>query len=90
MLCIEDSLIEANGTAIVVVSNTGKTTHVLKKGQEIESAYEVSMANSPDKRMDPHVQTVSSIDFELDEDLPDIDTTDSSVATESKSGGRGS
>ena len=31
MLCIEDSLIEANGTVIVVVSNTGKTTHVLKK-----------------------------------------------------------
>ena len=87
MLCIEDSLIEANGTAIVVVSNTGKTTHahpVLKKGQEIGSAYEVSMANSPDKRMDSHVHTVSSIDFELDEDLPDIDITDRSVATESK------
>jgi len=42
------------------------------------------MANSPDKRMDLHVHTVSSIDFELDEDLPDIDITDRSVATESK------
>ena len=37
-----------------------------------------------DKRTDSHVQTVSSIDFELDEDLSDKDIANGSVATESK------
>ena len=42
------------------------------------------MVNPPEKRMDSRVQTVSSIDFELDEDLPDMDITDGSVVTDGK------
>ena len=69
-----------------VVSNTGKTAnvHAKEKGEEFGSAFEVSMLNPSDKRTDSHVQTVSSIDFELDEDLPDNDIADGSVVTESK------
>ena len=49
-LCVEDSLIEANvdGSAMVVMSNTGKTAHACAKGKELGSAYEVSMVNLSD------------------------------------------
>ena len=50
MLCIEDSLIEAkeDGTAMLLLSNPGKTTHLLKEGEELGNAYEANMVNPPE------------------------------------------
>ena len=44
MLCIEDSLLEADqeGTAMVVVSNSSRISHLLKKGEEIGTVRKVS------------------------------------------------
>ena len=47
MLHIEKSLLEVNRdeTAMVVVSNTSKTSHLLKKGEELGTVQDVSMVN---------------------------------------------
>ena len=44
-LCIEDSVLEANqeGTAMMVVSNSSKISHVLKSGEEIGTVRKVSV-----------------------------------------------
>ena len=49
MLHIEESLLEVDrdGTAVIVASNTSKTSHLLKKGEELRTVQDVSMANLP-------------------------------------------
>ena len=74
MLGIEDSLLEADqgGTAMVVVSNKGRISHLLKQGEEIGTVRKVSVTKFPDKNADPHLQTVSFAEIECaDEDSPD-------------------
>ena len=76
MLCIEDSLLEADqeGTAmVVVVCNSSRISHLLKKGEETGTVRKVSVINFPDKNTDPHLQTVSFIEIDCtDEDSSDI------------------
>ena len=50
-LGIEESLLEADqgGTAMVVVSNRGRTSHLLKQGEEIGTVCKVSVIESPYK-----------------------------------------
>ena len=74
MLGIEDSLLEADqgGTAMVVVSNKGRISHLLKQGEEIGTVRKVSVTKFPDKNADPHLHTVSFAEIECaDEDSPD-------------------
>ena len=54
-LGIEDSLLEADqgGTAMVVVSNRGKISHLLKQGEEIGTIRKVNVVKFPDKNVDP-------------------------------------
>ena len=56
-LGIEDSLLEADqgGTAMVVVSNRGRISHLLKQGEEIGTVRKVSVIKFPDKNADPHL-----------------------------------
>ena len=73
-LGIEDSLLEADqgGTAMVVVSNRGKISHLLKQGEEIGTVCKVSVVKFPDKNADPHLQAVSFAEIDCaDEDSPD-------------------
>ena len=63
---------------MVVVLNTGKTNQMLRKGEKLGIASEVSTVNSPDMSTDSHVQTVSSSD-EVDKDLPGIDEGSSAI-----------
>ena len=74
MLCIEDSLLKADqtGTAMVVMSNSSITSHLLKKGEELGTVHKVSVVDSPDINTSLHLQTVSYIELGYtDEDLPD-------------------
>ena len=74
MLGIEDSLLEADrgGTAMVVVSNRSRVSHLLKQGEEIGTVHKISVINPPDKNTDPHLQTVSFTEIGCaDEDSPD-------------------
>ena len=57
---------------------TGKTNQVLRKGEKLGIAYEVSTVNSPNMSAESHVQTVSSSD-EVDKDLPGIDEGSSAI-----------
>ena len=85
VFCIEDSLIEANvdWTVVVAVSNTWQTACVLKKQQEFGGAYKVIMINPPDQRCTYTFKLCLSL-TKLDDDLPNNDIADGSVATESK------
>ena len=58
LLCIEYSVLEANQecTAIVVVSNSSKISHVLNTGKEIGT---VSVVNSLNMNVNSHLQMVS-------------------------------
>ena len=49
MLHIEESLLEVDrdGIAVIVASNTSKTSHLLKKGEELRTVQDVSMVNLP-------------------------------------------
>ena len=47
---------------MVVVLNTGKTNQVLRKGEKLGIAYEVSTVNSLNMSAELYVQTVSSSD----------------------------
>ena len=60
VLCIEDSLLEVdrNGIAAMVASNASKTSHVLKKGEELGTVQEVSILNSPKLSVTSQVQAV--------------------------------
>ena len=75
MLHIEDSLLEVDrdGTAVVVVSNTSKTSHLLKKGEEFGTVQDVSMVNllKPNLNASSQVQIVSCAETE---DTPDLAT----------------
>ena len=68
-LGIEDSLLEADqgGTAMVVVSNRGKISHLLKQGEEIGTVRKVNVVKFPDKNADPHLQAVSFAEIECPE-----------------------
>ena len=62
------------GTAMVVVSNIDRITLLLRKGDVLGTAYEVSTVNSLDMSLDSYVQTVSSSDVvKVDEDLSGVD-----------------
>ena len=72
MLCIEDSVLEANqeGTAMMVVSNSSKISHVLKSGEEIGTVRKVSVVNSLNMNVDSHLQTVSFIELGCGDENP--------------------
>ena len=63
LLCIEDSVLEANqeGRAMVVVSNSSKISHVLKSGEEIGTVCKVSVVNSVNMNVNSHLHTVCFI-----------------------------
>ena len=65
LLCIEDFVLEANqeGTAMVVVSNSTKISHVLKKGEELEIVCKVSIIKSLNKNVNSNLQTASFINL---------------------------
>ena len=65
LLCIEDSVLEANqeGTAMVVVSNSSKISHVLKSREEIGIVCELSVVNFLNMNVNSHLQTVSFIEL---------------------------
>ena len=50
LLCIEDSVLEATqySTTMVVVSNSSKVSHVLRREEEIGTVHKVSVVNSLD------------------------------------------
>ena len=63
LLCIEDSVLEANqeGRAMVVVSNSSKISHVLKSGEEIGTVCKVSVVNSVNMNVNSHLHMVCFI-----------------------------
>ena len=74
LLCIEDSVLEANqeGTAMVV-SNSSKINHVLKREEEIGTVCKVSVVNSLDVNVNSHLQMVSFIELgHTDEDPTNV------------------
>ena len=81
LLCIEDSVLEANqeGTAMVVVSNSSKISDVLKRGEEIGTVRKVSVVNSLDMNVNSHLQMVSFIELgHTDEDPTNVVPTEDS------------
>ena len=56
-----------------MVSNTSKTSHLLKKGEELGTVQDVSMVNLPKPNLNasPQVQIVSCVETE---DIPDLAT----------------
>ena len=65
LLCIEDSVLEATqeSTAMVVVSNSSKMSHVLRRGEETGTVHKVSVVNPLDTNVNSHLQTVSFIEL---------------------------
>ena len=72
LLCIEDSVLEANqeGRAMVVLSNSSKISHVSKSSEEIETVRKVSVVSLVTMNVNSHLHTMSFIRLSCADENP--------------------